>query len=314
MKSYRFFLAISLLALTALFCSAPVFGSPTGMASTETAGGPALQTEVASQLTRVALTTNPQVPAVLPGSIIGTLSYPADALPPMRVTAFEVTTSQPFFVDTALNQAGFQIADLPAGTYYVVAYSLGGGAFPFGLAGAYTEAVPCGLTDSCTSHKLLPVVVSNGQVTGDIRPADWNARDLPAMPGQVPPTAVPTVAAAQGGTIQGSLSYPSEFIPSLAVVAFRLGGPPGDYSFVTTQQGQETYSIPVEAGQYFVVAYILGGGYAGGYSQAVPCGLQASCGDHSLIPVTVADGATVTGIDPADWFAPEGAFPPYPLP
>lgn len=312
MKSHRYLLAVSFMALMALFCSVPVFGNPSNMPSTMTAGVSSLQTEVAAQLTQVALTANPQGPSALTGSIIGTLNYPADALPPMRVAAFEVTTSQPFYVDTAPNQSDYQITGLPDGSYYVIAYSLGGGAFPFGLAGAYTEAVPCGLTDACTGHKLLPVIVSAGQIAGDIRPADWNARDLPPIPGSVPPTPAPT--AASSGSIQGSLSYPSEFIPSLAVVAFRVGGGSGEYSFVTTQQGQATYSISVEPGRYFVVAYILGGGYAGGYSQAVSCGLQVNCSDHSLIPVIVSEGAAVTGIDPADWYAPEGAFPPYPLP
>ncbi len=314
-KHYRNLLAISLLALAALFCSSADFGNPTPAAASPTPPSSAVQTGAAAQLTQIALTGVPGVPPALAGSIIGALSYPAGALPPMRVAALDVTTSQPYYVDTLLNQSEYEIPDIPPGTYYVVAYSLGGGAFPFGLAGGYTAAVPCGLTEVCTSHQLLPVVVSAGQVTSGVHPTDWNGRDLPPIPGPVPATpSAPANVPDSGGSIQGSLSYPSEFIPSLAVVAFRVGGAPGDYSFVTTQQGQETYSIPVAAGQYYVVAYILGGGYAGGYSQAVSCGLQSSCTDHSLTPVTVPEGGTVTGIDPADWYAPEDAFPAYPLP
>jgi hypothetical protein len=53
-------------------------------------------------------------------------------------------------------------------------------------------------------------------------------------------------------------------------------------------------------------------GMPGAYSSFVLCGLQASCVDHSLIPVTVLAGQTVQNIDPADWYAPEGTFPAMP--
>ena len=316
MQNKKVLIVMSVLALAALFCNSADFGNPTPAAPTPTEDASALQTEVASQLTQAAMTSAPQGPAALTGSIVGFLSYPADALPPMRVTAFDTNTSQPYYVDTVLNQPDYEIPNLPAGTYYVVAYSLGGGGFPFGLAGAYTAAVPCGLTESCSSHKLIPVTVIAGKSTTDIRPADFNGRDYPAIPGPAPEgTAAPTPASpTSGGSIQGSLSYPSEFIPALAVVAYRVGGASGDYSYTMTKEGQGTYSIPVSSGDYYVVAYIIGGGFAGGYTRAVPCGLQVNCTDHALIPVSVAEGAVVTGIDPGDWYASEGSFPPYPIP
>ncbi len=52
---------------------------------------------------------------------------------------------------------------------------------------------------------------------------------------------------------------------------------------------------------------------AGGYTNAVPCGLSVDCTDHSLIAITVIAGQTIT-VDPGDWYAPEGAFPPMPNP
>jgi hypothetical protein len=249
------------------------------------------------------------------GSISGTLSYPADSLPAMRVAAFDTTTSQPYWVDTQAGQSDYQIPNVPAGTYFVVAYSLGGGSFPPGMAGGYSAAVPCGMTDACTDHSLLPVAVQTGNETSGIRPADWNGGTFPPMPG---PAAIQDATAPAGpgsdakSVIEGRLSYPSSFIPPLAVVAFNVNDP-NDFHFVLTQQDQATYSLPVPDGQYYVVSYVQGGDFAGAYSQAVPCGLSVNCTDHSLIPVAVANGSPATGIDPGDWYAPEGTFPPNPV-
>jgi len=103
----------------------------------------------------------------------------------------------------------------------------------------------------------------------------------------------------------------------------------GKAYFVDTAKGQGEYSISFPAGSYYVVSYIyegiagntgqvdsytLGGGpFAGGYTQIVPCGLAAGCEDHTLLPVAVAEGQTVTA-DPGDWYAPEGTFLPMPNP
>jgi hypothetical protein len=81
--------------------------------------------------------------------------------------------------------------------------------------------------------------------------------------------------------------------------------------------GTSTYSMDVPVGTYIVVAYSIGGGgfpdgLPGGYTQAVPCGMLPGCDDHSPIKVTVTAGATLTDIDPADWYAPDGTFPPKP--
>jgi hypothetical protein len=111
------------------------------------------------------------------------------------------------------------------------------------------------------------------------------------------------------------------------VVAFSLTD--GKAYFVDTALNQTEYFIDVPAGTYYVVSYphegvpgntgqvdsyTLGGGpFAGGYTQMVPCGLDVSCDDHTLIQVTVAAGQNVV-VDPADWYAPEGTFPVMPNP
>ena len=107
------------------------------------------------------------------------------------------------------------------------------------------------------------------------------------------------------------MSYPSEFIPPLRVFAYEVGTQ--NYFFVDTVENQPTYRIDnLPTGYYEVIAYTLDGRLAGGYTQAVPCGLSVECTDHTLIQVPVNSGQTVTGVDPADWYAPEGTFPPPP--
>jgi hypothetical protein len=122
---------------------------------------------------------------------------------------------------------------------------------------------------------------------------------------------VTVTATPEPGSISGTLSYPSSFIPPLHVVAFRVDGQ--YYRYVDTMQNQSTYQITgLAPGVYHVVAYIMDGSYAGGYTQVVPCGLLASCTDHSLIDVTVESGKDTPNIDPGDWYAPDGTFPPKP--
>jgi hypothetical protein len=140
-------------------------------------------------------------------------------------------------------------------------------------------------------------------------------------------TPEPSPIAPLTGTITGKLSYPSEFIPPMRVVAFSLTDRKA--YFVDTALNQTEYSIDVPAGTYHIISYphegvpgntgqvdsytLSGGPFAGGYTQMVPCGLAVDCDDHTLIPVSVAAGQT-TVADPGDWYAPEGTFPLMPNP
>lgn len=140
------------------------------------------------------------------------------------------------------------------------------------------------------------------------------AQTFAAMTAQAagqPATGTPASPSPEAGSISGKLSYPSEFIPPLRVVAFNIFDQ--SYRYVDTIQNQSTYQIAgLAAGKYHVVAYVQGGGLSGGYTPAVACGLSVNCTDHSLIDVTVFAGTDTPNIDPADWYAPENAFPPMP--
>jgi len=117
-----------------------------------------------------------------PGSIGGNLSYPAEVIPPLTVAAYQVEngsmTGEKYLVDTPKNQATYQIENLPAGKYYVVAY-LREGTLPGinGLAGGYSKYVLCGATPACTDHALVEVQVFADTMTGEINPQDWYAPD-----------------------------------------------------------------------------------------------------------------------------------------
>jgi hypothetical protein len=142
-----------------------------------------------------------------------------------------------------------------------------------------------------------------------------------------PPAIFTSTSQPLNGTITGKLSYPSEFLPPMRVVAFSLTDKRA--YFIDTAKGEGQFSLILPAGTYYLVSYpyegvpgqtgqvdsyTLGGGpFAGGYTQMVPCGLSAECEDHSLLPITVAAGQTVSA-DPGDWYAPEGTFPPMPNP
>ena len=113
------------------------------------------------------------------------------------------------------------------------------------------------------------------------------------------------------GSITGKLGFPSEVIPPLRVVAFNLDN--GKYFWVDTVQNQQYYEIKgLPSGDYTVVAYPQGSDFAGGYTKYVICGLNESCHDHSLVRVQIDPGVTATNINPIDFYADAGTFPPDP--
>lgn len=147
---------------------------------------------VQATLTAIALeesTDVPKAPTKTPapetGAISGSLGFPSEYIPPLRVVAFDIDSEAYYYVDTQRNQADYQIPDLPMGTYHVVAYVREEGP---DIPGAYTEFVTCGQTVECTDHSLIDVVVSPGTVTQGVDPVDFYAQlnevDWPENPTQ----------------------------------------------------------------------------------------------------------------------------------
>jgi hypothetical protein len=169
---------------------------------------------------------------------------------------------------------------------------------------AQVTFVPVTYTPDVNAIVSLTFAAMTGQAVVPPSPT-MNAATSTSTPTlTVTPTPVP-------GSISGTLSYPSEFIPELRVVAFSVGG--FNYRYVETMENQGTYQITgLPPGKYHVVAYVVDGSLAGGYTLAVSCGLSIECTDHSLIDVTVTSAQDTPDINPVDWYAPEGMFPPMP--
>jgi hypothetical protein len=300
----RKFLLLIPLALLLTFC---------------TLNSPAQPTQDVAAMVNATLTAVAQNPGAVPqaassglGSISGKLNYPADSMPSLKVFAFLVGSDQFYAVDTAAGQMDYKIDNLPEGKYHVVAYTTGTSGT---LSGAYTQAVLCGMTETCTDHTLVDVIVFNGEATTDINIFDWLQPDFPPMPGGAPAGSAQPAPGGMGG-IAGTLMFPASSLPSMKIVAFNIET--GDTYMVITPAGQGAYQIDnLPAGRYFVVAYSIGGdgfaaGVAGGYTAAVSCGLSVNCTDHTLLEVKVVANNLTQGIVPGDFYAPEGTFPPMP--
>lgn len=272
------------------------------------ATGDSIATAVAATLEAAAASNAPtSEPAQSPegqpatGLVQGNLCYPSSDIPAMTVFLEDSAQNLLFPLDIAQNQTSYQ-AEVSPGTYSAYAW------LPdYGYGGSYSQAVPCGLSVECSDHSLIQFTVAEGETVTGIDICDWygGPDSVPLPPGIEPPT----------GSISGSLSYPSSFIPPLIIVATEINT--GNYYYILTTQNTTTYELGgLPAGQYTVVAYVADdpSGYSAGYSAAVPCGLSVNCSDHSLLVITLAPGQNQGGVDPQDWYAPPGSFPPNPAP
>jgi hypothetical protein len=171
----RFFPIITVLVIAGLACACPGTSGLQG-----TLG--AMQNTIGAALTEVPgmLTDLPSsLEAGQPGTIRGQLSYPSEFLPAQRIIAFDVATMDVAAEVTTVDGQGEYELSVAPGDYYVVAYLPDGS-----LSAGYSQAVPCGLLDTCTDHSLIAVHVESGAVVEDINPQDWYAEtgDFPAMP------------------------------------------------------------------------------------------------------------------------------------
>jgi hypothetical protein len=117
-----------------------------------------------------------------------------------------------------------------------------------------------------------------------------------------PAPAAEVAGEAAMGAITGRLSYPSDLLPGdLQVCAEDVAS--SEVS-CDSQSEDGTYRLALPPGRYTVWAQTgEWPGVRAFYSRAVPCGLSVECEDHTPIVVEVTANATVTGIDPGDWYA-----------
>lgn len=112
-------------------------------------------------------------------------------------------------------------------------------------------------------------------------------------------------------TVNGTLCYPSEYLPKMNV--YLKEAKSNKVYKVITQENQQAFkfkSIPF--GDYYAYAYTIedltidsNGKKAkasGGFTQAVPCGLNVNCTDHSLIPIKLRSKTNKEVIKICDWY------------
>jgi hypothetical protein len=139
--------------------------------------------------------TNPEPspePTLSLGHVSGQICYPSEPpLPPLTIY-FEEINTQSLHTLEHTNGTGVYEIDLPDGSYVAYAWREG-----YDLGGAYSAAVPCGLSVNCSDHSLLPFQVSAGQMINDIDICDWygspgDVPEPPVQPDSIAPPATPT--------------------------------------------------------------------------------------------------------------------------
>ena len=265
-----------------------------------------LLTQLPDMLTQIPGEILTQIPQGIPtgdGTVNGDICYPSEFIPPMLAFFENVNTGELFDLPIAENQSTYAI-QLPQGSYNAYAWL-----YDFSYGGSYSQSVICGLDVSCTDHSLVDFQVTSNTNTNDVDICDWYG-DLNIIP--VPQN---FDMSAYTGSIAGTLSYPSEMIPAMMVVARNVQT--ASYTYVLTVDHQGDFQIDgLAPGNYTVAVYPSIGdpSLVGAYSQAVPCGLSVNCNDHSLIPVQVTPAQITGGVMPHDWYAPAGTFPVKPAP
>jgi hypothetical protein len=119
------------------------------------------------------------------GAISGTVGFPGEEVPPLRIYALAEDGISHYSVTTPAGLQAFTITGVPPGRYVVVAYPTTADAAGAG-AGGWSRFVECGMTVACKDHSLVPVVVTAGQTTGGVNVADWYADpgSFPKKPAQ----------------------------------------------------------------------------------------------------------------------------------
>lgn len=165
-----------ILAMCLAACGGTGTGTGTAPAKQAAASGPAMAANAIEHTPAAApavVDTAPEATKAMDtGVIAGSLSYPSEALPAMRVCAFELAEGASRCTSSVPGQREYRIEGMPRGDYLVLAYPRDGSGAPGGYTGCADD-----LNASCTAHDLLVVVVEAGKTTDDIDPADFYAGD-----------------------------------------------------------------------------------------------------------------------------------------
>lgn len=115
--------------------------------------------------------------AITTGTVTGKICYPSEGIPPLALYLKEVETGVVLTQNTPANTGTYIFANVLEGSYVAFAYAL-----QYDAGGAYTNAVPCGLTVSCTDHSLIEIKVNAGKTVNNVDLCDWYGDQVPSKP------------------------------------------------------------------------------------------------------------------------------------
>lgn len=175
-----------------------------------------------------------------------------------------------------------------------------------GVAATLTaQALPATTTPAHTSTPALqPSATATLVPTSSPEPTLTLAPTVTPLPTVTPsPTPIKAAAAGQICYLVG------QAIP--AMTAYFQNTSTGAVAELPIASSQITYTLTLTPGTYIAFAWLPDFSFGGLYSNAVPCGLKASCDDHAARPFTVQAGSVTRDIDICDWYT--GPFViPYP--
>ncbi len=113
------------------------------------------------------------------------------------------------------------------------------------------------------------------------------------------------------GIVQGTLCYPSEYVPAMNVYLKTIGS--NKIYQLASKEDQRAFTFrKIPEGNYVAFAYTIEATAVdlnnktskakGGFTQFVPCGQTIACKDHSLISFKVKKGKTTNAISICDWY------------
>jgi hypothetical protein len=121
--------------------------------------------------------------------------------------------------------------------------------------------------------------------------------------------ALPVTPTALTGAVSGQICYPSERIPPMTLYFISSSNAVTELNVVANQV---RYQVDLPPGEYSSVAWVKEYQLGGLYSEAVVCGLTASCTDHDPVTFQVTAGQSIGNIDICDWAYTEASLPTPP--
>lgn len=124
---------------------------------------------------------------------------------------------------------------------------------------------------------------------------------------------ISSTACSETNTIEGSIGYPSDYVPEMEVYLEHLeSGEVYIQTVPSTMDGKSRYVFEnIPDGEYIAYAVPTEEGldtFIGGYTYAVTCGLSIDCVNHDYIPFKVENGTHLTDINIYDWYMGDDAL------